>query len=232
MLPTVCILAGGLGARLGELTKNTPKPLLEVADEPFLSHQIRLLARHGASKIVLCVGYLGHMVEEAIGYEQEGIEISYSYDSKDLDGTLGALRRARPLLGEHFLVLYGDTYLQLDYADFANRWELSGLPAAMTVLRTTGTNYLPNAVFRDNEIVLYDKFTKTNEMHWIDYGLEGLNSSALDLVGEEVSDLADLSKVMSLDHQIFGYEVTKCFYDIGTPEALLETDAMLRARSH
>jgi NDP-sugar pyrophosphorylase family protein len=231
VLPTVCILAGGLGTRLGELTKNTPKPLLEVAGEPFLAHQIRLLGSHGASKIVLCVGYLGHMVEEAIGYEQEGIEISYSYDSEDLDGTLGALRRARHLLGEHFLVLYGDTYLQLDFADFAHKWELSGLPAAMTVLCTTGTEYLPNAVYRDNEIVFYDKLTQTKEMLWIDYGLEGLDASALDLVDEEVSDLADLAKIMSLHHQIFGYEVTERFYEIGTPEALVETDAMMRARS-
>ena len=64
---------------------------------------------------MLCVGYLGEQIEERIGREQFGIQIAYSYDGPMLDGTLGAIRRALPLLPDRFLVLYGDTYLRLDY---------------------------------------------------------------------------------------------------------------------
>ena len=64
---TICILAGGLGQRLGERTARTPKPLLDVAGEPFVFHQLRLLAEHGAERVVLCVGYLGEMIEERVG---------------------------------------------------------------------------------------------------------------------------------------------------------------------
>ncbi len=126
-LPPICLLAGGLGTRLGETVRDTPKPLLEVAGEPFLLHQLRLLARYGAARVVLCVGYLGELIEQRIGASQFGIEISYSYDGPNLIGTLGAVRKAAPALGDRFLVLYGDTYLRLDYAAAASGWERSGL---------------------------------------------------------------------------------------------------------
>src|SRR5580765_2332217 len=105
-LPTVCILAGGLGTRLGGLVADTPKPLLEVAGEPFLLHQLRLLAAHGATSVVLCTGYLGEQVEKQVSTERFGIQILYSHDGPKLAGTLGAIRQALPLLPDRFLVLY------------------------------------------------------------------------------------------------------------------------------
>lgn len=231
MLPPICILAGGLGTRLGSATDTTPKPLLDVAGEPFLTHQIRLLAEHGADRVVLCVGYLGDKIEERIGYVQDGVTISYSYDSKDLDGTLGAIRRARPLLGGHFLILYGDTYLQIDYGAFANAWLQSDRLGAMSVLRNNNNLDKSNVIYRDGEIVLYDKSSPLAEMQWIDYGLGGLHESALDLVGPEINDLAYLYNQLSLQHQLFGYEATTRFYEIGTPDSLRETDAMLRTKT-
>src|SRR5436305_3662054 len=128
-LPPVCILAGGLGTRLGSHVRDTPKPLLEVAGEPFLHHQLRLLAAHGAREIVLCVGYLGELIEERIGPARFGLTIAYSHDGPVPIGTLGAIRRAAPLLGGRFLVLYGDTYLRIDYRAAVAAWSRSGLPA-------------------------------------------------------------------------------------------------------
>jgi NDP-sugar pyrophosphorylase family protein len=226
-LPPVCVLAGGLGTRLGETVKDTPKPLLEVAGEPFLLHQLRLLRRYGADRVVLCVGYLGDRIEEEIGPERFEIEIEYSHDGPALVGTLGAIRKAAPLLGERFLVLYGDTYLRLDYADAAARWETSGRAGLMTVLRNGGRWDTSNALLEDDGRVLYDKRAPTPEMEWIDYGLGGLRATTLDRVGTEVSDLADLYRVLSLDGELFGYEVGERFYEIGTPDALAETDAFL-----
>jgi MurNAc alpha-1-phosphate uridylyltransferase len=226
-LPPVCLLAGGLGTRLGETVKDTPKPLLEVAGEPFLLHQLRLLGRFGAERVVLCVGYLGEQIEARVGREQFGIEIDYSHDGPTLIGTLGAVRKAAPLLGERFLVLYGDTYLRLDYADAATRWAASGCPGMMTVLRNGGRWDTSNALLRDDGRVLYDKRAPTAEMEWIDYGLGGLRGDALNRVPADVSDLADLYHAMSLTGDLFGYEVTERFYEIGTPAALAETDAFL-----
>jgi NDP-sugar pyrophosphorylase family protein len=222
-LSPVCILAGGLGSRLGERVKDTPKPLLEVAGEPFLMHQLQLLAREGVRKVVLCVGYLGERIERAIGQEQFGIEVQFSYDGPELAGTLGAIRKALPLLGERFLTLYGDTYLRVDYRAFDLSWKSSRLPAAMTVLRNQGKWGLSNASFAKGLVTQYDKRNPTPDMEWIDYGLGGLSSFALESVSDETADLADLQHNLAQRELLFGFEATQRFYEIGTPEALIET---------
>jgi NDP-sugar pyrophosphorylase family protein len=227
-LPPVCILAGGLGTRLGERVSDRPKPLLEVAGEPFLYHQLRLLAAHGASEVVLCVGYLGELIERCIGTERFGIRIAYSFDDPGLDGTLGAILRARALLAERFLVLYGDTYLRIDYATAAEAWKSSGLPGMMSVLRNEDRWDTSNAVYADGRVVAYDKHAPRPEMRWIDYGLGGLERTALDLAPEGTRNLPDLYHQLAGEGLLYGFEATERFYEIGTPEGLAATDAFLR----
>jgi NDP-sugar pyrophosphorylase family protein len=226
-LPPVCILAGGVGSRLGSRVRDTPKPLLEVAGEPFLLHQLRLLSRHGARHVVLCVGYLGEQIEEVIGADRFGLRIAYSYDGPTQIGTLGAVRRAVPLLGDLFLVLYGDTYLRLDYAAVDAHWQASGRLGLMTVLRNEGRWDTSNAVFDGERVTLYDKRAPTPDMDWIDYGLGGLRTEALDLVDSTVDDMADLYNVLSRRGELFGVAATERFYEIGTPQALAETSRFL-----
>lgn len=229
-MPPVCILAGGLGTRLGEQVRDTPKPLIEVAGEAFLIHQLRLLARYGVERVVLCVGYLGERIEEHIGAERFGIAIRYSYDAPELDGTLGAIRRARDLLGERFLVLYGDTYLRIDYADVDRAWRASGLPAVMTVLRNEGRWDTSNAIYAEGRVSAYDKASPGPGMDWIDYGLGGLSASAIDLVPASEGDLSALYRELSRAGRLCGYEASQRFFEIGTPAALAEADAFLSAR--
>ena len=226
-LPPICILAGGLGTRLGGIVADTPKPLLDVAGEPFLLHQLRLLAQNGARRAVLCVGYLGELIEQRIGGEAFGVEIAYSYDGPSPVGTLGAIRKAAPLLGARFLVLYGDTYLRIDYAEAACAWTASEYPAMMTVLRNDGQWDTSNVVFDGERVRVYDKRNPTATMEWIDYGLGGLTATALDRVGPATSDLADLCQVLARDNELFGFAAAERFYEIGTPAALAETDAFL-----
>src|SRR6202453_3762273 len=216
-LPPICILAGGLGTRLGERVRDTPKPLLEVAGEPFLVHQLRLLAGHGAREVVLCVGYRGEQIESQIGGERFGLRIQYSFDSPELDGTLGAIRRALPLLGERFLVLYGDTYLRLDYADADRVWCESGLPGMMGVLRHESRWDTSNVRYADGRVLAYDKRAPTPDMHWIDYGLGGLTADALSVVDETEGELAKLYQQLAGLGRLCGYEAGERFYEIGTP---------------
>ena len=227
-LPPVCILAGGLGTRLGERVRDIPKPLIEVAGEPFLFHQLRLLAAHGARDVVLCVGYLGQSIERRVGTERFGLRIAYSFDGPELDGTLGAILRARELLGRRFLVLYGDTYLRIDYGAATAAWQVSGLPAMMTVLRNDGRWDRSNAVYVKGRVMAYDKRAPRPEMRWIDYGLGGLESAALDLAEDGTGDLSDLYRQLAQDGLLYGFEASERFYEIGTPEGLVATDAFLR----
>jgi N-acetyl-alpha-D-muramate 1-phosphate uridylyltransferase len=229
-LPSICILAGGFGTRLGARTQYLPKPLMEVAGRPFLVHQLELLAGHGLRDAVLCVGHLGEQIEDTIGHARFGMTIRYSYDAPGLDGTLGAVRRALPMLGSRFLVLYGDTYLRIDYAGAVRRWEQSGLPALMTVLRNEGRYEVSNADLADGRVARYDKYRPSPDMRWIDYGLGGLSEAALSMVEPAERDLAVLYHVLAEAGRLCGFEATERFYDIGTPEALAETDAFLRGR--
>ncbi len=228
-LPPVCILAGGLGTRLGTRVRDIPKPLVEVAGEPFLWHQLRLLAAHGARDVVLCVGYRGELIEQRVGATRFGLRIAYSYDAPELDGTLGAVRRARDLLGERFLVLYGDAYLRIDYLAAARAWRASGLPAMMSVLRNDDRWDVSNALYADGRVLAYDKRAPRPEMRWIDYGLSGLEQKALDLLSPDVTDLARLFARLAEERLLCGVEASERFYEIGTPAALAETDAFLRS---
>jgi MurNAc alpha-1-phosphate uridylyltransferase len=227
-LPTVAILAGGLGTRLGAITRDTPKPILEVGGEPFVVHLLRLLASHGFSNVVMCVGFGGGQIEAAIGAECEGVSVTYSYDGPGLDGTLGALRKAADLLGPRFLVLYGDTYLRLDYRAFYVAWSESGLPAGMTVLKNGGRWDRSNVVFANGLVERYDKRNPSPEMQWIDYGLGGLSSEVLAALPADRRDLSDLYTFLSAEGRLFGFEVSERFYEIGTVVGLEETAEFLR----
>lgn len=230
-LPTVCILAGGLGTRLGKAVARTPKPLLEVAGEPFLLHQLRLLAANDADHVVLCVGYLGGSIEDAIGHERFGIRIEYSHDGPRPLGTLGAIRRARSLLPDRFLVLYGDTYLRLDYRAAAAAWARSRLHGLMTILRNENRWDTSNVLYANGHVLAYDKHSPVPNMRWIDYGLGGLSLVSLGFVGDDVADLAALYRVLAARGELCGFEAHERFYEIGSPQALAETDWFLRHES-
>src|SRR5208282_6436393 len=110
------ILAGGLGTRMRPITETIPKPMIAVAGEPFLHHQLSLLRSFGIRRVLLLVAYLGDQIENYFGDGTSlGLQLGYSYESAPL-GTGGALKNAEALLDDEFVVLNGDTYLAIDYA--------------------------------------------------------------------------------------------------------------------
>ena len=230
-LPPVCVLAGGLGTRLGEFSALVPKALMPVAGEPFLFHQLRELAQQGVTSVVLCVGHFGDQIEAAVGSNRFGLEIEYSYDGPGLDGTLGAIRRAQHLLASEFFVLYGDTLLTIDYHLARERWTAKGTPALMSVLRNDGQWDTSNAQYVDGYVVAYDKWHPTPEMRWIDYGLSGLSRTLLSRC-PDATDLAELWHALAASRELAGVEVSERFYEIGSPEALDETRRFVESRSN
>jgi len=223
MLP-IAILAGGLATRMRPLTGKIPKSLLDVAGEPFIFHQLRLLHGQGIEEAVLCVGYLGEMIEERVGSGKPfGLRVRYSYDGPRLLGTAGALKQALPLLGGTFFVLYGDSYLTCDYKTVQAAYEQSGKAGLMTVYRNQGRYDSSNVVFEDGRIIYYDKKDKRPDMLYIDYGLGILQGRALEhLMADEPADLADVYKKLVLEDMLAGFESPERFYEIGSPAGLAE----------
>jgi NDP-sugar pyrophosphorylase family protein len=196
-----------------------------------VEHQLELLSAQGARRIVIAVGYLGELIEEHVGGGGRfGLDIRFSHDGPEPAGTAGAVRRALPLLGNEFMVLYGDTYLRTDYQGVADAFHRSELPALMTVLRNRGKWVPSNAVYEHGRVIAFNKERPPKGAEWIDYGLSVLERSVLERY--PANDLADLAHELAPQGRLAGYPVHERFYEIGTPEALAETEAFLSRPAH
>jgi NDP-sugar pyrophosphorylase family protein len=231
----VALLAGGLATRLRPVTETVPKALVELAGRPFIDHQLELLRRNGIRRVVMCLGYRGEMVRDHCGDgSRYGMELRYSFDGERLMGTGGALARAARLLDDTFWVMYGDSYMDIDYrAVLANfdRTDPSQTLGLMTVLRNNNRWDRSNVVFRDGRLIRYDKKVQTPEMEYIDYGVALLRRPVLERVpSDRASDLAGLYSALVEEGRMVGFEVTNRFYEIGTPASLEEARRYLEAK--
>jgi NDP-sugar pyrophosphorylase family protein len=225
MLPVV-ILAGGLATRLGPLTKNIPKSLIPIHGEPFVAHQLRLLQRSGIQQVILCVGHLGNMIEQAIGDGKEfGVKIEYSYDGAALLGTAGAVKGALPKLGKKFFVMYGDSYLVCNYAAVEQEFLQRGQLGLMTVFRNDGQWDASNVEFEEGRILAYSKTDRTARMRYIDYGLGVFHAETF--ARTRATDLADVYAELLQAGELAGVEVQERFYEIGSPAGLKEMTSFL-----
>src|SRR5450755_2044106 len=167
MLP-VAILTGGLATRLRPITERIPKALIEVAGRQFICRQLDYLRGQGITRVVLCTGYLGEQIEAVVGDGSAfSLDVCYSPDGPTLLGTGGALKRALALLGERFFVLYGDSFLPCDFLDVQQAFVNSGRPALMTVLLNGDRWDKSNLLFRDGQIIEYNKYAPRSEMKYI-----------------------------------------------------------------
>lgn len=229
-MPPLALLAGGLATRLQPITHTIPKAMVEVAGEPFIAHQLRLLRRKKVSHVVLCVGYLADQIEDFVGDGSRfGLSVDYSFDGPKLLGTGGALRANLDKLGKEFLVMYGDSWLDTNYAPIVDAFRSSGKPALMTVFRNEGKWDTSNVWFERGVIRCYDKRERIPEMHYIDWGLGVVRADVIARKPADTAfDLADIYAELARAGDLAGYEVITRFYEIGSPEGLRETDALLR----
>jgi NDP-sugar pyrophosphorylase family protein len=239
----VAILAGGLGTRLGPRTRAIPKSLIEVAGEPFIVQQLRLLRERGIERVVLCLGHLGSSVREELQRRGDlGLRVDYAFDGEGPLGTGGALKRAVGLLGEAFMVLYGDSYLDIDYAAVQAAFAACGKLGLMTVCRNEDRWDRSNVLFEGGRIVRYDKRRPGEDkekgkgqgrrLRHIDFGLGVLKSAALEQAPADTPyDLAALYGSLVAEGQLAGYEVATRFYEIGSLEGIAQTDEYIRSRS-
>jgi len=223
----LALLAGGLATRLRPVTEKIPKSMVEVAGEPFIAHQLRLLASQQVHDIVICAGYLGEQLAEYVGNgSQFGCRVTYSFDGDKLLGTGGAIKKAIPLLGDAFYVMYGDSYLPTDFASAYDTYANSGMQGLMTIFKNNNQWDKSNVLYRNAHIEQYNKRTPTPEMDYIDYGL-GILTSAIFAGWSDTEhfDLALVYESLVANKQLAGLEVHERFFEIGSWSGLGETDA-------
>ena len=224
------ILCGGLGTRLGSLSKNTPKSMIEIEGKPFLEYQIESLKKNSFKDIILCVGHLSEKIESYFGNGKKfGIDIKYSYDSDKLLGPIGALKNAEPLLNDVFFIMYGDSYLSIDFKKvyyFFIKQDYLGL---MVVYKNFDKFDKSNIAIKGNEVVGYGNNNRTSDMIYIDYGTSIIRKKALGFVPKDkmVSTGEFFSELIKRE-ELLCFEAKDRFYHIGNLESLEEFSNFIR----
>lgn len=228
----IVILAGGLGTRMRPLTEQVPKAMIDVCGKPFLEHQIGLLKKNGVYDIVLCVGYLSKQIEAYFGDGSKfGVRIKYSKEKERLLGTGGALKHAEDLLEDEFFVMYGDSYLPIDFEEVRRHFKDAGRLGLMVVYKNMDRYDKSNVAIENGMVVAYDKDRKDKRMVYIDYGLSLLSKKVLSgLPQGEPFPLERVCKKLILQRQMCAFETAQRFYEIGSPEGLADLEGYLAGK--
>lgn len=220
---TVAVLCGGFGTRLGELTRDLPKPMIAVGGRPYLERVLDSFAERGLRDFALLTGFRHDVIEAHFGDgASRGLRIAYSREHEPL-GTGGALREARALLGARFILTFGDVLRRFDYDRFVQQHEGNCLAAYPRI--TSG-----NTEIRGGRVMRFDK--RAGDLPYVDAGFSVMRSATLDLLPpagacsfEEIV-YATLARNGELEGEIVDHD----FCDIGTPEELARTRARLESR--
>jgi len=214
----IVILAGGLATRLRHLTENKPKSMVLIKGKPFIEYQIELLKKNGIKDIVLCVGHLSEQIKNHLGDGRKfGINIKYSQEN-ELLGTGGAIKNAEKLLDKEFFVLYGDSYLPVDFQEIMNKFHIFRKKGLMTVFKNFNKFDKSNVEIEDGMVLKYDK--KNNEkMIYIDYGLSIFRKDVIKSMPVKFP-LDDVFKQLIKEKQLASFVIKTPFQEIGSFEGL------------
>ncbi len=220
-LPTVFILAGGMGTRLGTLSDKLPKSLIEFDGKPFLEYQLAFLEQQGVENVVLCLGRHGDAVLRWLENGYSGtLNVSCSFDGSKLLGTGGALRQAlQKDIKNSFAVMYGDTLLDFKISEVVQAFNSSNCSALMTTYKNNGSLDKSNIIHIGEESIIYDKSGSLRLcMDCIDYGFVVINRDQFLTYCETLIefDLAEFLETESSKQKLNGFKVTNRFFEIGS----------------
>lgn len=220
-LPSAVILAGGLGTRLRSILGVLPKALAPVAGKPFLTYQLSWLKHSGVRRVVLCTGYQHQLIQDYLGDGAAlGLSIHYSVEDHPL-GTAGALRKAKDKITGTFLVLNGDTYLDIDLGAFYAHHRGSGAVATLALMRADQAERYGTVVLDARGRISCFCEKGQSGAGLVNAGLYACEPSMLACFPErEILSLeTDVFPALASQGQLGGYVVEGYVCDIGTPES-------------
>jgi NDP-sugar pyrophosphorylase family protein len=210
----VAMLAGGLGTRLGELARDLPKPMVAIGERPFLELVIDAFAASGLRDFVLLTGHRGDLIEKHFGDGSRfGVRIEYSRERQPL-GTGGAVRQAGHLLGDRFLLTYGDVLRRFDYDRFVRQH----LDPCLAVYQRLSVG---NTDIEGHRVTRFDKHAP--ELPYIDAGFCVMPASVIGLLPEKGSFEEIVFPQLVRERRLTCEIVDRNFFEIGTPEDLART---------
>ena len=221
----IVILVGGRGTRLGPLTNDVPKPLIKINGIPFLEILIKYLKQQGFLKIILCVGYLSDKIENYfLDGRNLGVEIKYSKETEPL-GTGGAILNSISLLEDEFIVINGDTFLELNYKKFI---DFSQKSAKLCTIVGFSDSHLDNDFINNlfinekSEVKNYSKNKSFSNLNYVDVGIYFFKKESMTYFSDSypISLECDIFPKLIQDKQMSGFLTESKFYDIGTIEKI------------
>lgn len=232
----VVISAGGIGERLRPVTYQVPKPMVPICGKPFLHYQLLLLRTYNIDNILILIGYLGDQIERYFKDGSEyGMKIAYSSESTPL-GTGGSLKLAEPLLDNEFFLIYGDSYLHIDYNDFEmifRRHNKKGLVAIYDNFRSE-LNVPGNlSMSKDSVITKYSKNSKENNFQFVEAGVMAFKKEVVDLIPPNgvVSFEQEIFPLLIKERELAGHVTHQRFYDIGTTARIKDIERYLKSNT-
>ncbi len=218
------ILAGGLGTRLRPITNKIPKHMVKIGNKPFLEHLITMLKRNGVNEVVLCVGYLWKQIKDYFGNGKKfGVNIKYSVEKK-LMGTGGAINLAQKHLKNDFFVIYGDSYLELNYRKLMQFHKKINKKGVLVVYDNKSKTFVNNNIEIDKNgyVVDYNKKKQNKKMKYVDAGVLVFKKSILNFIpsNKRISLEEDIFPKLIKRRELCSFKSRKMFYDIGTMQRL------------
>jgi NDP-sugar pyrophosphorylase family protein len=213
------ILCGGVGSRLYPLSKDIPKSMIKINNKPFIEYQIELLKKNGIKDIVLCVGHLSEQIKNHLGDGRKfGVRLTYG-DPKDAKyDTGGVIKAVEENLKKEFFILYGDSYLPVDFQEIMNIFHIFRKKGLMTVFKNFNKFDKSNVEIEDGMVLKYDK--KNNEkMIYIDYGLSIFRKDVIKSMPVKFP-LDDVFKQLIKEKQLASFVIKTPFQEIGSFEGL------------
>jgi mannose-1-phosphate guanylyltransferase len=219
------ILAGGEGTRLRPLTTTVPKPVIPLANRPFISFMIDWLRHHDVDEIILSCGFLASHVREVLGDRIDGVALRYIDEEHPL-GTAGAVKHAASLLGDRFMVLNGDVLTDFDLTALKRFHEQNGAVATLALIPVDDPSAY-GLVRAGGNGRIHDFLEKPSpeqiDTNLINAGAYVLERSVLDRIaqGRTVSFEREVFPSLIGDG-LYGFAVSGYWLDIGTPERYLQ----------
>ncbi|MDE3018926.1 MAG: nucleotidyltransferase family protein [Nitrospirota bacterium] len=219
------ILAAGLGTRLRPLTETQPKPLLPVAGTPLIVWNLLLLRRHGVTEVLINLHHLGPMIEQTLGDGRRyGLTLTYSHEPAIL-GTGGGIKQAEPFFEGHpFLVLNGDTLLELDLGALMQAHRERGALATMVLREDPDVErWGPVVVDRTGRILSINGLGRMEggaAQRLMFAGVHVMHPRLLREVpaGRESSIIDAYVRAITEGEPVYGYRMAGYWSDVGTPE--------------
>jgi D-glycero-alpha-D-manno-heptose 1-phosphate guanylyltransferase len=215
------LLVGGLGTRLRSVVPSTPKPLAAVGGRSFLELLIQQLRNQGITQLVMCTGYLGDQVQAQFGDGRSyGVSIEYSQESTPL-GTAGAINLAQSFLRDapEFLVLNGDSFLEIDFSELIQFHRGRGGLATMAVLEVDNSaRYGTVDMDAQGRVAGFAEKTGREAAGIVNGGVYVFDRAVLEYIPEGPGSLEREVFPQILHRGVYALKQHGMFIDIGTPE--------------